>query len=122
MNYLRSILLLLVPAVISACATPNEIRARAPSMQIEGAAKPEKVYACFVEKYDGIGMGRMITSVPIAGGGISVRYGSPGHPNILYIADISPIASGSRVNFYSNSIGVYDRDRDIVRYCAAGKY
>lgn len=113
---------LLFSALLAACATPNEIRASAPTLEVDGVLPPARVYACFVEKYEGLGMGLWISSVPRADGGVSVRYGLRNHPRILYIADVSPTPTGSRTVMYENSFSVQQRDRDIARYCAAGKY
>lgn len=100
----------------------NQIRATVPTIQEEGPASPAKVHTYFVEKYEGLGLGLWINSVPRADGGVSVRYGVRNHPNILYIADVSPMPTGSKTVVYENSLAVYDRDRAIIRYCAAGKY
>lgn len=119
---MKGLITLVMATTLTACATPNQIRANVPTMQLEGGAPPEKVYTCFVEKYEGIGLGLWINSVPRIDGGVSVRFGLKNHPNILYIADVSPTPNGSKTVVYENSFSVYDRDRAIIRFCAAGKY
>lgn len=75
-------------------ATPDKVRTSPPRI-FESPSSSELVVSCLYEKYDGIGMLALLSTVPRGDGGktVKVSIGS----TIKLLVDISPNAVGSTI-------------------------
>lgn len=99
--------------LIGCSATPDKVR-ESPPRQFETSRSPDLVVSCLYEKYDGMGLLPMLSTVPRGDGGKTVKV-MVSH-TIKLLVDISPRAGGSSIRAYEN-FAVLPRERKIVSEC-----
>ena len=112
-------LLLLSASALGACAnTPNQIRSNPP--RVSAVARPaDRVAACFLERYDGLGWSKFVQTSPRADGGTTIKKIAKQVPvgqAFAFVVDIIPTASGSDVRIYEEQM-VTSFDRKIFDAC-----
>src|SRR4051812_36654117 len=91
---------IVLAAALGGCAnTPNQIRTNSPHVSV--VAKPvDRVAACFLELYDGMGWSKVVQHAPRSDGGQTIKRVArqvPAGEAFAFVIDIIPVASGSEV-------------------------
>lgn len=104
--------------LVGCSATPDKVRISPPRI-FESPNSTELVKSCLYEKYDGMGMLTLLSTVPRGDGGKTVKVAI--NRTIKLLVDISPkIGGGATIRSYEN-FAVLPQERAIVVECATTK-
>lgn len=118
---MRGLMALIGVALVAGCATPGDLRGKAPRYDTTSASPPEKVVGCIADLLEKEMNETNLLSRPTTNGyaitknDAMVMWG----PHAAYVLDIARAADKTRVAFYSNL--AFNRDDEkiiaIIKRC-----
>ncbi len=118
----RNLLLALIPvALMSACSTPGDLKARAPLMTEASSKNPQTLAACIGDRLINVDSFRFMSSRPTAGGYVVMQEENLGWgPNTTFIIEILEAGKGSQVKVVARPdlrSGPEEKIRSAVKGC-----